>query len=223
MTNAGKQSLAMLLALLLSLGWAQQAGAQDWSVALSGQSNELLDVKILSPGKVGDDNGPIIHNIRFSVTYYDAGGNVIANEDYLYLDDQLRTLVPNVVYERTFIHGQTGVYRVEGQMLTYTGYEGGGAALTSINVAKKQDIGAAGVVISRPQRYIQSTRDYCKSYASAAVDQNRFNALLGCGFKGSRWNGDFGYHLYWCEQAKSGEADSEWHVRTEMLEACRKR
>src|SRR5262245_44764612 len=166
MKTASRTTYRWIGLFVASVAFACNAfAAGKWSVSLAGTDNELVRVKVLSPKQEGSDSGPIVHNLRFTITFYDQGGKVLETQTYLYLDDQLRTLVPGLVYQRFFIHGLKGVDRVQGVNLEYTGYSGGGGALTVLVPAEPQDLGDANRQVVKPAQRELTKYDRCKMYA----------------------------------------------------------
>ncbi len=62
----------------------------------------------------------------------------------------------------------------------------------------------------------------CESYANTALDQNRRNQALGCGYGGAGWSDDYAAHETWCLQPGVGreELAHEYNAREEALQFC---
>ena len=60
----------------------------------------------------------------------------------------------------------------------------------------------------------------CTAYANGAVQQQKKNLALGCGFVGPRWMKNFGAHYAWCLGAPLGFVQSEGNARAAMLQQC---
>jgi len=66
----------------------------------------------------------------------------------------------------------------------------------------------------------QKKHNYCKYYAKTAVEQNKKNIQLKCGFKGSRWNNDKQGQEKWCLNVLDIVSQEENTARKQKLKTC---
>lgn len=66
----------------------------------------------------------------------------------------------------------------------------------------------------------QAAINYCKGYASNAVQQFAKSQALGCGFSGPRWNNDYQGQYNWCLTVLEPFALNEEGIRSDALKAC---
>jgi hypothetical protein len=62
--------------------------------------------------------------------------------------------------------------------------------------------------------------DRCSAYATSAVDQQRRNLDLGCGYGGPVWSSEFRAHYQWCQQVDQSLADAGALFREAELQRC---
>lgn len=69
----------------------------------------------------------------------------------------------------------------------------------------------------------QAAIQYCKGYASSAVQQFSKSQALGCGFSGPRWNNDYQGQYNWCLTVLEPFALNEEGIRSDALKACQEK
>lgn len=79
----------------------------------------------------------------------------------------------------------------------------------------------------KPVRKQRKTKSYsnvsCQSYGQTAVQQQRENLNLNCGFSGYKWNSSSSYHSNWCKKGNQGLTGSETNIRDKKLIECKKK
>lgn len=65
-----------------------------------------------------------------------------------------------------------------------------------------------------------NTPTYCQNYAAKAVQQNKSNLSLSCGFTGLRWNNDQKGQYNWCLTVSKTITDKEDQARSTDLAQC---
>ena len=60
----------------------------------------------------------------------------------------------------------------------------------------------------------------CAVYAASAVNQQKKNKNLGCGFAGGRWSNNGAGHYAWCLGAPNWAVQAETNARANMLANC---
>ena len=73
--------------------------------------------------------------------------------------------------------------------------------------------------VSRPA-VTRPGEDRCASYAQTAIDQQRKNLDLGCGFAGPVWSNDYRAHYQWCREVDSALTEAGTLFREEELQKC---
>jgi hypothetical protein len=69
----------------------------------------------------------------------------------------------------------------------------------------------------------QEAIQYCKGYASSAVQQFAKSQALGCGFSGPRWNNDYQGQYNWCLTVLEPFAINEEGIRADALKVCQEK
>jgi len=72
----------------------------------------------------------------------------------------------------------------------------------------------SGVV--RPKNKV----DYCRNYASDAVQSSNINKTNGCSYSGNRWSGDYQSHLDFCMKVSIQRSQHEILERKKLLQNC---
>lgn len=62
----------------------------------------------------------------------------------------------------------------------------------------------------------------CEQYAKVAVQQQKDNVALQCGFQGPEWSDDYQRHHDWCAEVEAQESGAGTKLRELALDACRK-
>jgi hypothetical protein len=60
----------------------------------------------------------------------------------------------------------------------------------------------------------------CHMYAQRAVEQNRVNEQMACGFTGPRWQNNYDAHYAWCTQRNEGALRFEDEGRRLQIKQC---
>jgi hypothetical protein len=208
----------LLIAIMLTCGTLSQARAQAWTVSLSGQSNEMIEVNVSTKQVPA---GREFDTVSFSVDFLDSNHRSIATRTYSYLDSNLPSLVSGEMYTRLFIHDIAGTVDVVGNDLSFdAGPLGGKGDVPARHPASRTSLGTPTRVIATPVGSPSSKYERCKQYASAAEAQNKLNLAKHCGFSGSRWDSRFDYHYNWCLTVVDTEANNERNTRSQMLTSC---
>ncbi len=61
---------------------------------------------------------------------------------------------------------------------------------------------------------------YCRNYARAAVNHQRANVARRCGYRGSRWQANYGNHYNWCIRTSQNARNYEHSQRVAALRRC---
>jgi hypothetical protein len=84
------------------------------------------------------------------------------------------------------------------------------------------EAGARADDIGRCDSGGRGNREFCRSYAQSAVQQNDRNDRRGCGYNGDRWHSNYQDHFRWCLDVEREEAESQTNSRDGDLRACRR-
>jgi hypothetical protein len=76
---------------------------------------------------------------------------------------------------------------------------------------------AAGLAAA-PQAHAQAN---CDTYAKLALQQQKENEALKCGFSGPEWSGDLRAHVGWCSSVGPEEWKVQLQNRTQQLAQCK--
>ncbi len=62
--------------------------------------------------------------------------------------------------------------------------------------------------------------NFCRSYATSAVNQQTRNMASSCGYSGVRWHTFWSLHYNWCRGEANWRANDEHNLRNSRLAAC---
>ncbi len=73
-----------------------------------------------------------------------------------------------------------------------------------------------------PPSYEDTRRDDCRTYARVAAQQNEAQELLGCGFRGGRWQSNEINHFNWCVSVSRASSDRQNADRARDVQVCKR-
>ncbi len=77
---------------------------------------------------------------------------------------------------------------------------------------------AVGAVVAAQPAAAQAN---CETYGKLALQQQKENESLKCGFSGPEWSGDLKAHVGWCSSVGPEEWKVQLQSRTQQLAQCK--